>query len=48
MNTCTITNHDGTTLDLSSNGVCQDGGPGSDGDICTIGTACADCGARFM
>ena len=27
-------------------GVCEDGGPGSEGSLCALGTDCADCGER--
>ena len=29
-------------------GVCRDGGPGSVGHVCALGTDCTDCGARAM
>ena len=31
-----------------SNGVCDDGGPGSEQSICNYGSDCADCGVRSM
>lgn len=36
------------TCEFSGDGDCDDGGPGSDFDLCTIGTDCADCGPRGM
>ena len=30
----------------TDNGVCSDGGPGSDYSSCTLGSDCADCGTR--
>jgi len=31
-----------------NNGVCQDGGPGSTGQVCEFGTDCGDCGPRCV
>lgn len=31
----------------TGDGVCDDGGSGSDGDTCDLGTDCADCGSRI-
>ena len=31
---------------VASNGVCEDGGPGSEYSACALGTDCADCGSR--
>lgn len=31
----------------ASDGDCDDGGPGSDYDLCELGTDCEDCGVRF-
>ena len=31
----------------SNNGVCDDGGPGSEFDVCELGTDCTDCGSRM-
>ena len=38
---------DNTCYGEDSNGWCQDGGGGSATGICTFGTDCADCGARY-
>ena len=35
------------TCQHSSDGACDDGGPGSGNSLCDLGTDCADCGARF-
>lgn len=32
---------------FNDDGDCDDGGPGSDYDLCELGTDCADCGTRF-
>ena len=40
---------DGSCTDdcyLPDDGICDDGGPGSDWAICTLGSDCADCGVR--
>ena len=34
------------TCTYASDGDCDDGGPGSDYSLCTLGTDCDDCGAR--
>lgn len=34
------------TCDWSDDGVCDDGGPGSEGSPCDFGTDCLDCGGR--
>jgi hypothetical protein len=34
------------TCSTSNDGVCDDGGPNYDWNICTLGTDCADCGTR--
>ena len=34
------------TCSTSSDGVCQDGGPGAQSDVCSLGTDCTDCGSR--
>ena len=33
---------------LLSNGICEDGGPGSEYSQCPLGTDCSDCGIRFF
>ena len=42
----TDTQHDSRYY--QSNGVCDDGGPGSEQSICNYGSDCADCGVRAM
>ena len=32
---------------FANDGVCDDGGPGADYDICPLGSDCADCGTRI-
>ncbi len=34
------------TCDWAGDGVCDDGGPGAEYDVCAYGTDCADCGPR--
>jgi hypothetical protein len=34
------------TIDLASDGVCDDGGPGSEFGFCDLSTDCSDCGVR--
>ena len=34
------------TCEWANDGDCDDGGPGSDYDLCEYGTDCADCGPR--
>lgn len=34
------------SCELSYNGTCDDGGPGSESDFCPYGSDCADCGSR--
>jgi hypothetical protein len=34
------------SIDLASDGQCDDGGPGSEFSFCTLATDCADCGIR--
>ena len=38
--------HGNTSLQYQFNGVCEDGGPGNEAEICDYGTDCADCGLR--
>jgi hypothetical protein len=33
---------------FNNDGECDDGGDGSDTDICRIGTDCSDCGERIV
>ena len=40
--TCTYSGWD------ASNGVCRDGGTGSEGSLCLLGTDCMDCGPRMV
>lgn len=42
---CTLTYSYGSA-DLTQNGVCNDGGPGSESDACELGHDCTDCGNR--
>ena len=35
-------------VDYSSDGDCDDGGPGSEYSVCALGTDCTDCGARSV
>ncbi|MDD9936678.1 MAG: hypothetical protein OXT09_23905 [Myxococcales bacterium] len=41
------TNSNETGGDLADNGICEDGGPGSDASECGRGTDCTDCGVRM-
>lgn len=34
------------TCESAGDGECDDGGPGSEYDVCALGTDCTDCGAR--
>lgn len=45
---CQETTSLGGTVDLSSDGLCQDGGTGSVSSECAIGNDCADCGLRRL
>ena len=47
LNDCNVYTRFGTSVTYSNDGVCDDGGPGSEFNTCTTGNDCADCGVRF-